>query len=235
MLLYIIRHGDPIYETDSLTPRGVRQAEALSRRLSVNGVDEIYSSPLGRAVQTAKPSADIFKLDIIIEEWMSEKLIWDELSIINEKGQRTWFHACQNTNLFLSGDVLRPDWYNHAQAMKCPGAKKSYERIQAASDDFTQRLGYKREGDVYKIIEPSIKRIAAFCHAGFGTAWLSYLLSVPPLVFWAGFDLSHSGVTILDFANNKDGLTSPRCLVHSDMSHIYEDRLPMEYNNATRV
>ena len=33
MLLYIVRHGDPIYETDSLTERGKMQAEAVGKRM----------------------------------------------------------------------------------------------------------------------------------------------------------------------------------------------------------
>ena len=235
MLLYIIRHGDPIYETDTLTSRGFRQAEALCKRLAANGIDEVYSSPMGRAVMTAKPTADIYKLDVKIEEWMSESAAWHELSITDENGHRGWFFACQNTGLLKDGDALRPDWHNHAEAAGCPTAKAGYERIQAASDDFTQRLGYKREGNVYRILNPNERRIAAFCHHGFGTTWLSHLLSIPPLVFWAGFDISHSGVTILHFANNKGGITSPRCLALSDMSHIYEARLPMEYNNVLKV
>ncbi len=32
MLLYYIRHGDPIYDPDSLTPLGERQSEALRRQ-----------------------------------------------------------------------------------------------------------------------------------------------------------------------------------------------------------
>lgn len=31
MLLYILRHGDPDYSTDSLTPKGVLQAEAAGK------------------------------------------------------------------------------------------------------------------------------------------------------------------------------------------------------------
>ena len=34
MLLYIVRHGDPIYNPDSLTERGKLQAAALGKRLA---------------------------------------------------------------------------------------------------------------------------------------------------------------------------------------------------------
>ena len=239
MLLYIIRHGDPIYETDSLTSRGARQAEALSRRLALNGIDEIYSSPLKRAVLTAKPAADVLKLEINIEEWMSEDNAWKDFSVKNEKGNNEWFFSCAGSAFLEGGDILRQDWYNHKEAANCLTAKKGYERIQAASDEFIQRLGYKREGNIYKALAPSAapnkKRIAAFCHHGLGTSWLSHLLSIPPLLFWASFNISHTGVSILEFANSEDGITSPKCLVHSDLSHIYEARLPMEYNNGIKI
>lgn len=42
MLLFYIRHGDPIYKPDSLTPLGHRQAEAVAKRLSLYGIDRIF-------------------------------------------------------------------------------------------------------------------------------------------------------------------------------------------------
>ena len=57
MLLYFIRHGDPCYDPDCLTPLGLRQAEAVGRRLARYGLDRIYASPMKRAMQTAQPAA----------------------------------------------------------------------------------------------------------------------------------------------------------------------------------
>ena len=56
MIFFYIRHGDPVYEPDSLTPLGMRQADALAKRLSLYGVDKIYSSTSNRAIQTAMPT-----------------------------------------------------------------------------------------------------------------------------------------------------------------------------------
>ena len=49
MLLYYIRHGEPTYDPDCLTPNGERQAEAIARRLARFGVDKIYASSSIRA------------------------------------------------------------------------------------------------------------------------------------------------------------------------------------------
>ena len=35
MILYIVRHGDPIYDPDSLTPLGHEQAKAVAKRFTV--------------------------------------------------------------------------------------------------------------------------------------------------------------------------------------------------------
>ena len=70
MLLYIVRHGDPIYETDTLTERGRWQAEAVSKRMQRAGINCVYSSPMGRAVETARPTAEKLGLQfkLIINE-----------------------------------------------------------------------------------------------------------------------------------------------------------------------
>lgn len=72
MLLYIIRHGDPDYASDSLTERGKLQAEAVGKRLFDSGINQIYSSPMGRARQTAAPACRLLNLDCKIENWSRE-------------------------------------------------------------------------------------------------------------------------------------------------------------------
>jgi probable phosphoglycerate mutase len=52
MRIILIRHGDPNYEKDCLTELGHKQAAAAAQRLLKEGIDEIYSSPQGRAMQT---------------------------------------------------------------------------------------------------------------------------------------------------------------------------------------
>lgn len=56
MILYYVRHGQPIYDPDSLTELGHRQAKALSKRMAALGVDKVYCSTSNRAVLTAKPT-----------------------------------------------------------------------------------------------------------------------------------------------------------------------------------
>ena len=56
MKLLFIRHGDPDYEHDTLTEKGRREAEYLAERLSKLDITAFYTSPLGRAKDTAAPT-----------------------------------------------------------------------------------------------------------------------------------------------------------------------------------
>ena len=237
MLFYFIRHGDPDYSTDSLTPLGRRQAESVARRLAVHGLDRIYSSPMGRAQQTAQPTAELLRLPVGIEEWSSEALAWEELTELDENGKKHWIYdrmtrpeTCENEK-----PILTMENWTEMPSVAGTTAKQGFERIQAASDEFFARHGYVREGLNYRIVQPSEERIALFAHAGFGLAFLSVLLGIPPQFLWSTFDMTHCGISIFHFSNHRNGLTQPRCLSYSDTSFLYEDRLPMKYNNHIRI
>ena len=72
MKLLIVRHGDPDYSIDSLTPKGWKEAEYLSEKLTKLDIKAFYVSPLGRAKDTA--SLTLKKLGRTAEvcEWLRE-------------------------------------------------------------------------------------------------------------------------------------------------------------------
>ena len=239
MLLYVIRHADPIYDPDTLTEKGKAQAKALARRLAVHGLDRIFSSPNGRARETAQPTCELLGIDAVIEPWTSEDYAWPGLIFQRADGSSSWVFQQQNTVL-REGNLWMTDRWDESECI-CGGgrmpagdasARQTYERIQRDSDAFLERLGYRHEGHRYRILTPSDERIAVFCHQGFGTTWLSQLLDIPPLLFWSSFDITHSGITILHFQNYSDGWTAPKCLCLSDTSHLYEAGLPLQFNNV---
>lgn len=49
MEIILIRHGDPDYANDTLTPRGHEEAKKLARFLADKPIDAIFQSPNGRA------------------------------------------------------------------------------------------------------------------------------------------------------------------------------------------
>ena len=65
MRILLIRHAEPEYSVDSLTPKGRVEAELLSRRLIHCDVKDFYVSPLGRAKETAAYTLEKLGLDYI--------------------------------------------------------------------------------------------------------------------------------------------------------------------------
>ena len=239
MLLYIIRHGDPIYDPDSLTELGHRQAEALVPRLAPLGFDKIFVSPMIRAQQTAAPTCLELKVEPEIREFLSEGDLFSKMSIplpddYDEQKIRTrWCFHQQTTNYRTAESYhMTDDWHTLPAWNECKTLKPAYDEFIKKSDDFLSELGYVREGDHYKIENPPYERVAVFCHQGVGLTWLSHMLSIPPHVIWGAFDITHTGITVLNFKNYENGITLPLCLCMSDTSHLFAGDLPMKYQGV---
>lgn len=236
MLLYLIRHGDPDYPTNTLTLRGMFQAEAVGKRMADAGIDRIFSSPMGRARLTASPAARLTGLPIEIEEWTHE--IGKEKNTTFPDGKRKSISLVPNIYLRENGAWDIP----YDQTLTAPGFDTIAEKIRPTFDyidqsgrDFLERLGYREENGVYRILQPTHERVALFCHAAFMRAWLSTLLHIPKHMMWADFAITHTGVTVLEFRHHKSGFTAPKCLCLSDISHLYAAGMDTVYDNRIRL
>ena len=226
MLFFYIRHGDPIYNPDSLTPLGERQAEAVGKRLALYGIDKIYSSTSNRAYLTAKPTAEILKKEIEQLDFAKEGYAWGELTAIDADEKRRWFFQNSITRkLFVTDEIraLGDKWYDNP-SFKDTKAKAGIDRITAASDEFFKNLGYEHINGTgtYKVLNDNNDR--------FGLAFLSCLLDIPYPQFAMHFDMSHSGMTVIEF-KNESGITVPKILTLANDSHLYKEGLPTKYQN----
>ena len=203
MLLFYIRHGDPIYDPDSLTPLGYAQAEAVMHRLCANGLDEIYASSSNRAILTATPTAKILKKEIQVLDWCNESHCWNELSMLDDTGFRTWSFSIPKFQRIFNSEEMRmlgSKWYDH-KIFDGTTVKEGILRIQNQTDEFLLSLGYRhdRNENVYYPENHNDKRIALFAHEGFGAAFLSVLLDIPYPVFCTHFTMCHTGMTVIDY------------------------------------
>lgn len=234
MLLYIVRHGDPIYETDSLTERGKLQAEAVGKRMFDAKIDKIFSSPYGRAKETADPACRLLGLEKQIEEWTHE--IEDERLTPFPDGKMKSITLVQNTYYLENGNIDLP----YERSFECTGINQSNMKdavkyIEENGKIFLEKLGYKEENGIYRILRPNEEKVALFCHAAFSRAWLSVLLHIPLHIMWSSFQYTHTGVTVVEFQNNENGITAPRCLCYSDVSHLYADGLDLMHDNRVEI
>ena len=230
MLLYIVRHGDPIYNPDTLTPKGHLQAKALSKRFLAGGLDKIYSSPMIRAQQTAEPTAEVLGMPIEILDWTSELAAAKDFFVEERKsdGKRGWVFGI-NPTYYMNNESAKyyDNWYEAPFFKDYPEKdfKKGFERIQNASDELLAKHGYDRNGSVYNITNPNNDKIAVFCHAGFGSIWLSHLLGIPPHMAWPNIYMPCTSVATFEFVNHENGLTLPSLRQMADLSHLYIEGL----------
>ncbi len=238
MLLFYIRHGDPIYDPDSLTPLGKRQAEALAKRIAVYGIDKIYSSPLNRAYQTAKPLSELTKKEIVKVDFLNEGYAWKYFTIPDETGKRDWVYQQRNMRkVFASDEVfcLGYKWYEYPRFEQYE-FKDGVEFFDKNVDEFMNSLGYEhdRTHHTYKAIQKNNERIAVYAHEGIGSIFLSSLLDIPYPSFTAHYAMNHSGMTVIELENSGEDIV-PKVLSFSNDSHIYKEGLPAYYCNVTPI
>ncbi len=233
MLLFYIRHGEPIYDPDSLTPLGEMQAEAVSKRLSLHGIDRIFASTSRRAIQTAEPTSSLLNKEITLLDFCNELYMWRDFSVETEEKEWTWiFRDKRYRRLFADrAFAMNKDWYKD-ERLKTGNFEKGIKRVNNETDKWLSSLGYDhdREACIYKAVNPTDERIALFAHQGFGIAFLSAILDIPFPMFSSHFDMGHSDITVIEF-ESIEGVVIPKILTLSNDGHLYRENLPTKYNH----
>lgn len=222
MRLLIIRHGDPDYALDSLTKKGRREGELLAEKFKKEKIDYIYSSPLGRAKETAMYTAKALNMEdkVMIEplfrEFNREKamvlpdgterhLIWDLLPEYWTKEPEFYDLEKWKTHSALGqGDVV-----------------EYYEEVVRRLDEILQAHGYRRENGYYRVERGNTDTVAIFCHFGLEMILLSRLFNISPFPLLHHFTALTSSVTTLYTEERRAGIATFRCCGFGDISHLY--------------
>ena len=218
MIIYFIRHGDPDYQNDCLTPLGRLQAERAAERLSEYGIDSVYTSPRGRARETAGYTARLLGMEPIVCEFMREigwKPLGDEPILANG-------HPWKVAKIQASEGVrlADPDWREKEPYCKSMIVDRVSEAI-AGFDAFLAELGYRREGDHYRVEgEATDRRIAIFSHAGSSSAVISHLFNIPFPVTCGSMPPDVTSITTVSFSDKVGMLIAPRLVCFNDALHI---------------
>ncbi len=219
MRLILVRHGDPNYEKDCLTELGHKQAAIVAERLMDEGIEEIYSSPMGRARQTAAPFAQASGIkNVQILDFMKEIRYGREDDLYNQN-MSPWVGTDRMVN---AGENLQnPDW------QKLPlfidnTATIDIQAVQKASDPWLKTLGYEREGLYYRNIrkDDSQHTVVLFSHGGSSTALIARLMNIPFPLLCASLHIPHTGITILRFDRSPGKLCLPVIELMNDGNHL---------------
>lgn len=223
MRLYLIRHADPDYENNTITEQGHLEAKALATRMKAIGLDRIYTSPLGRAQDTAAYTVQATGIEPVILPWTSE-LSMDYITDLDGKQTAAWNIAGE----LVRGDGREPSHQNWSELQEFDGYpyRSRLNELAAASDAFLAELGYTRDGGVYEITRGNDEAVAVFCHAGFGVSWIAHLLAMPMTLAWCGLFWAPASVTTIVLEARSSSIAVPRALAIGDTSHLYAEGLP---------
>ena len=218
MRILLIRHAEPDYTVDSLTPKGRVEAGLLSRRLAGYQIRDFYMSPLGRAKDTASYTLERMGREAEILPWLREfrgsypdpetgrrrivawdvkPRIWTAFPGVMSVG--TWCDA----PVFDGGDV-REVW------------KETTDGVDA----LLARYGFVKDGPVWKCAENGDYTIALFCHFGISMAILGYLTDVSPMILWHHTLTLPSSVTEVVTEERIRGEVSFRVTKLGDLTHL---------------
>lgn len=220
MRLIIIRHGDPDYAKDSLTEKGWREAELLSRRISKLEVKEFYVSSLGRAKDTASLTLQKMGRTAIECEWLRE--FWPGIRRPD----------VPEGEYGIAWDWLPEDWtaqeayfsrdrWMETEIMRQGKVGDAYGLIVQNFDAVLAEHGYVRDGDMYRAQRPNRDTLAFFCHFGLECVLLSHLMNISPMILWHHTCAAPSSVTTVCTEERRQGKAIFRVSAFGDTSHLY--------------
>ena len=215
MRFLFIRHGEPDYANDCLTATGRLQAQAASKRLSCEGICEIYASPLGRAQETADYTAKLLGLPVTTLEFMRE-ITWGGEGVPDEGHIWTLAGKMLYEDNF---DFSKQNWREHPYFKKNT-VMPCYEKVTAGIDDFLQDQGYRHEGRRFFCSHENDKTIALFSHGGSGGAALSHILSLAFPYVLCVFPYTYTSVIVVEFPSKPGCYVHPRVELFNDAAHI---------------
>jgi len=218
MRLLIVRHGDPDYENDCLTPTGRNEARLAAEKLANEQIDAFYISPLGRAQETARYTLEKLHRTGETLPWLREfhapiqhpdtgdfRIPWDWLPGVWTKEP-----------LYFDKDA-----WSQTDVMRQSGVGEEAARVYAGLDALLAKHGYVREGNFYRAERPNRDTLALFCHFGLECVLLGHLVGCSPMVFWHGFCAAPSSITTVYTEERREGIASFRIHSFGDIGHLY--------------
>ena len=217
MRIILIRHGEPDYETDTLTPVGVREAKLLSERMRAYHVRDFYTSPLGRASQTASYTLQALGREAETLGWLAEfrGRYWDAAAGMEripwDLPPRVWRAL---------PELWDPDGWADAPIYAGGTVRSCWDETRQGVADLMARYGFRRDGPVWLAEHNARETIVLFCHFGISMAVLACLLGVSPVPLWHHALCVTSSLTEVVTEERVPGEVSFRVLRLGDITHL---------------
>ena len=218
MRILLIRHAEPDYTVDSLTEKGHTEAELLSRRLSRYDIRDYYTSPLGRARDTAAYTLDREERTAEVLPWLRE---FSGSYPDPETGKRrivAWDVKPRIWTAFPG--VMNIDTWCSASVFDGGDVREIWKQTTDGIDALLSRYGIVKDGPVWKCRENGDYTIALFCHFGISMAIVGYLTDISPMILWHHTLCLPSSLSEIVTEERIKGEVSFRVTKLGDLTHL---------------
>lgn len=224
MRIIFIRHAEPDYSIDSITENGVREAQALNKRV-LTWPDNIdyYCSPLGRAKLTCEIALNDTGKEAENISWLREF----DVPVVDENGIRQIPWDFMPSFWTKDSKLLSYDEWMNADIMKTGNVAQEYNSAINGLDSLLEKYGYVRNGNIYNYSKHSDATVVFFCHMGISFMLMGHLLNISPISLIQGMCMLPSSMSVLQTEEREDGIASFRATVIGDLTHLHEAGLPL--------
>lgn len=227
MRIIFVRHGHPNYKNDCLTELGHLQAKACAERLKSEKIDKFYSSSCGRAYETALHIAEGRGMEVEKLDFMRE-IGWGPVGGKGENGYDPWSLSARMVSRGQS--LLSPTWPLE-DPFNTSFTTDYCLKVGIEFDKLLEELGYKRDGDFYRVVEPKYKTILLASHGGSSTAVLSRIFNIPVPFVSRAICPSFTAITVVSFYGEEGDIICPQIEIMNDARHIMGINAENVYGN----
>lgn len=246
MHLIFIRHADPDYNNDSVTEKGRKELELLSKRMAGFNATEVYVSPMGRAQRTAEAVLSSLNVDMTKPPVEVKTLPWLREFSYDCKDPKTGKTRLCWDNLprdyFFERKYRSDKKWTDTKLMKSGDISGHYREVCDGLDEILSSWDYNRLSDdvpIYNCFphltheEAAVdthllqnqknlddKKIVFVCHLGVMFAMISHLTGMSPVQLWQGFFVAPSSITVLGAEERIPGEVVFRVQRLGDVRHL---------------
>ena len=181
----------------SLTAKGILQAQQTAERMRSLAVDEIYSSPLKRAAQTAGIIGGVCGLPVTVVEAFRET----STGVMED-------HPATMDDWRYHNDILKA-WYDGKPAVRFPGGEDYLSLLSRARSGFAQVLAGKES-----------RRVVIVGHGGMFATTLKDICDNVDVAWLRHADAANCSITQLEVMM-VDGEPRGHMVTWADSSHLH--------------
>ena len=216
MKLLFIRHGEPDYDNDCLTPHGREQAAMLRDRLAATEhIDAAFASPMGRASQTAQICMENTGISVEVCPWLREFDVK-----IHDPGSSGMIYAWDMSPKYRESILCDREKYISSPYIQDTEMSGRYCAADEGLDRILAGYGLVREGDRYRKTAECGETLAFFCHFGMTCVLVSKLLGVSPIPILNGLSCEPTGITTMCTDDRFGEYVGFRMHGYGDISHL---------------